>query len=144
MSDGINCTNRIVVTDDDPLLRELLSLVLEGRGYELLMAENGREVQTLVAEHDVGLILLDLMMPVMDGIQFLRWLRKEKESSIPVLVLSAMIKPGLEHELYALGATAVMAKPISMEHLVAEVERLLGGNGCSARSSPLRSFPRAV
>ena len=141
MSDDIN---RIVLTDDDPLLRELLSMVLEGRGYDLLLAENGSEAQTLVAENDVGLILLDLMMPVMDGKQFLRWLREEQGSTIPVLVLSAMIKPGLEHELRALGATAVMAKPISMEHLVAEVERLLGGSGCSARSSPLRSFPRAV
>ena len=141
MSDGIR---RIVVTDDDPLLRELLSLVLEGKGYELLMAENGCEAQALVAERDVSLVLLDLIMPVMDGKQFLCWLRRERKSSVPVLVLSAMIKPELEHELISQGATAVMAKPVSMERLVAEVERLLGGSGCSARSSPLRSFPRAV
>ena len=141
MNDG---AKRIVLTDDDPLLRELLSMVLAGNGYELLLAENGSEAQTLVQQNDVGLILLDLMMPVMDGKQFLHWLREEYGAPIPVLVLSAMIRPGMENELEALGATAVMTKPISADRLVVEVERLLGGNGCSASSSPLSSFPRAV
>lgn len=116
---------RILLTDDDPLLQELLEIFLDASGYILFTAQNGHQAAEAVKEHTFDLIILDLMMPLMDGRQFLHWLRKEQNSSIPVMVLTAMQGTEMEQDLLAAGATAVTFKPLSTDSLVASVSKLL-------------------
>ena len=78
---------KILIADDDALNRKLLADVLSARGHELLLAENGQEAVDRAKEGHPDLILLDLMMPVMDGTAFLQRLRKDPSKvDVPVVV----------------------------------------------------------
>ncbi len=80
----------ILVVDDDPATREILRRTLEGEGWRVCEAENGREALEALAEHTPQLILLDLMMPVMDGFEFIEEYRRHEEwHRIPVVVVTA-------------------------------------------------------
>ena len=80
----------VLVVDDDQVLRELLRRILEKDGYTVVEARNGREALARLAEITPGLILLDLMMPEMDGFELVEELRHHKEwRSIPILVVTA-------------------------------------------------------
>ncbi|NOZ54754.1 MAG: response regulator [Gammaproteobacteria bacterium] len=116
---------RILLTDDDPLLQELLEIFLEANGYILYTAQNGKQATDAVKEQQFDLIILDLMMPVMDGQQFLHWLREEHNSTIPVMVLTAMQGQNIEQDLLAAGANAVTFKPLSTNLLMESVNKLL-------------------
>jgi signal transduction histidine kinase/CheY-like chemotaxis protein len=82
---------KVLVVDDDPQIREILSRTLEREGWASCTAQNGSEALRRVHEEKPEIILLDLMMPVMDGFQFLEELRKDSSArSIPVVVITAM------------------------------------------------------
>ncbi len=135
---------RILSTEDDPLLQELIEMLLEALGYELHAATNGKEAMDVVTTQQLDLIIVDLMMPVMDGKRFITWLRQEQKSKIPVLVLTAMDRPGVKEELLSLGATDVIFKPMSTTDLEAKVENILGESECSQTSSHSRSSLKEV
>ena len=77
----------ILIADDEAEIRQLLRLYLEKDGYEVMEAENGVEAMEILRQREIHLILLDIMMPQLDGYQVLRKLRQE--SNIPVIFLSA-------------------------------------------------------
>ncbi|MDX1606437.1 MAG: response regulator transcription factor [Candidatus Competibacterales bacterium] len=116
---------RILLVDDDALLQELLAMHLEYGGYAVSTAGNGREAMDRLATETPDLIMLDMMMPVMDGLQFLRWLRQEQHSAIPVLALTGMQKPGGDALILDTGANAVLYKPVDHRRLLASIENLL-------------------
>jgi two-component system, chemotaxis family, chemotaxis protein CheY len=100
--------------------------VLAERGYEVLEAANGNEAVTIARTRGPSLILLDLMMPVMDGWEFLRLRTGDPAlASIPVVVLTAQRDPTLPDDL---GIVDVFTKPPLMEVLIALIERV-----CQAR-----------
>ena len=110
----------ILVIDDDPSIRELYTTLLHGEGYRVETAIDGQDgLNQLGCAPD--LILLDLMMPFMDGSEFLRRLRRlAKHASTPVIVLSAQYA-GATFQ----GAQAVMQKPFDMDALLGRVSGLL-------------------
>ncbi len=79
---------RVLVVDDDPDIRELLFTALEDEGFEVVPAGNGQEALTIIQSFRPDVIILDLMMPVMDGWQFANELRARDEE-IPLVLLSA-------------------------------------------------------
>jgi len=82
---------RILIVDDEAFIRENLERILEEDGYHPLSTDNGDDAIREVGESDVDLVLLDLMMPVMNGFEFLHTLRKhEAWQRVPVVVLTAM------------------------------------------------------
>jgi signal transduction histidine kinase/CheY-like chemotaxis protein len=84
-----NC--KILVVEDDDATRDMITRTLSKEGWDVFAANNGQEALDRYKEHDPGLILLDLMMPVMDGFEFLSHLRKEEKGrDVPVLVVTAM------------------------------------------------------
>ena len=83
-----NGTKRILVVDDDHSYQLLITMYLKKNGYEILQAGNGYEAIETLNREKVDLIVLDLMMPKMDGFRFLRWLRNEAHEQTPVLVLT--------------------------------------------------------
>ena len=76
-------THKILIAEDDKDIIELLSLYLSGEGFDILAAENGREALTIAKSEDVSAALVDIMMPVMNGYEFIRELRTF--SQIPVI-----------------------------------------------------------
>lgn len=109
----------ILLVEDDPDIRESLGAFLEGEGYQVDKAENGKEGLDRLVQKKPGLVLLDLMMPVMNGWQFLEEKKKEPPelSKVPVVVISAV--PG---NPYVPGALATMKKPIDLHRLMDFVE----------------------
>ncbi len=105
---------RVLLIDDDEPIRRLLTLVLESSNYQVTASEDGRQAMNLLKKERFDLIVSDLMMPVMDGMRFLRWLRKEAKLPIPVLVMTALEKPGTEAKVKQAGASGVLFKPVSM------------------------------
>jgi CheY-like chemotaxis protein len=108
---------RILVVDDDPGIRESLVLLLEDEGYEVRAAPNGRAALELLARWRPAVILLDLMMPVMDGWTFrAHQLAHRAWGNIPVVVMSA--GRNLTADTYALVPAATLAKPFNLDVVV--------------------------
>lgn len=108
----------VLVVEDDVDVRATLGDFLSEEGYEVETATNGQEALSQLAKHKPGIVLLDLMMPVMNGWEFLERRNTDKElSQVPVLVLSAV--PG---KPYVPGALACLKKPIDLHRLMDFVE----------------------
>lgn len=119
--------NRILIADDEPLLTEMLSFRLRARGYEPVIAHDGREALARFAEERPAAIVLDAMMPVHDGMEVLRRVRaSEAGRDVPIIVLSA--RRGEQDIVQALqaGASDYIVKPFLPEELIVRMQRLLG------------------
>ena len=115
---------KILVVDDEIRMRKLLKDFLVKSGYEVLEAEDGEKaVDTFMMEKEIALIILDVMMPKMDGWQVCREIRKC--SKVPIIMLTA--KSSEEDELrgFELGVDEYISKPFSPKILVARVEAVL-------------------
>jgi CheY-like chemotaxis protein len=117
---------RILLIDNDARLIEIMTLCLQNQGYGIVAARDGREAMACVQEHaNLELIVLELMLPVMDGMRFLRWLRGERGADLPVLALTAADNPGVRDELETLGVSEVVLKPVRLAALLERLRRLL-------------------
>lgn len=116
---------RILIVDDDEILQDLLAMHLEVAGYVVLTAPDGQAGLDALRGTGADLVLLDLMMPVMDGLRFMRGL-KELAAAPPVIVLSAAGHGQREAEARAAGAHTVIRKPIEADALIRSVRSALG------------------
>lgn len=115
---------RILVVDDEADIRRIIRILLESRGYRVLEAPNGRlAVETIRKEPDVDLILLDIMMPELSGIEASREIRSI--SSAPILFLTAKTQEQDKLEAYSSGGDDYLAKPFSHGELLMKVDSLL-------------------
>jgi DNA-binding response OmpR family regulator len=111
---------RVLVVDDEPMVRETLGQFLTDEGYVVDLAVDGEMALALVHASRPDAILLDLMMPGMNGRQFLQALRDQPAyASVPVLIMTAV--HGLEVNLATLGASEVVEKPFNVEELLNKV-----------------------
>ena len=102
---------RILVIDDELILRQLFERVLRSEGHEVVVAANGREGLVMMNPQPPDLILLDLVMPVMDGMSFLRSMRRRAEwKDIPVIVVSGVIDRHQVLSVKELGVVDYMLK----------------------------------
>ena len=117
---------RILAVDDDPLILRLLQVNLEIENYDVLLAHDGQEACEVAIAEKPDLILLDIMMPRMDGLQACKELKANPEvSDIPVVFLSAKAQQEDIDEGLALGASAYLTKPFEPDQLIEVIERLI-------------------
>lgn len=109
----------ILVCDDEKEIVSAISIYLEKEGYNVLKAYNGKEALNIIKEKEVHLIILDIMMPVKDGVDTLKEIRKEK--SLPVIMLSAKSEDEDKIEGLNLGADDYVTKPFNPSELIARV-----------------------
>ena len=120
-------TKTILVCDDDELLVDLLEYRLSARGFRVLVARDGGAAVTMAAEQAPDAIVLDAMMPVMDGYQVLRHLRADDPTAaIPVIMLTARKQERDIVGALELGANDYLVKPFIPEELMSRLTRLLG------------------
>lgn len=111
---------RVLVVDDHEDIRNTLTVALDDEGYEVRAAANGKEALRVLEEWTPCVILLDLMMPVMDGWAFREeQLRRENGKAVPVVILSAAGE--LEKHRVALSAAGVIPKPFDIDRVVEAV-----------------------
>lgn len=118
---------RILIADDDPLLRALLVHRLSGDGYDVVTAEDGGQALNAVRDLKPDLIVLDALMPVMDGFEVLRRLKSARLSQAPVIMLTALKREEDIVGALQLGAADYLVKPFIPDELGQRVLRLLGG-----------------
>ncbi len=114
-----SASRRVLVVDDDPDILDALSEILEAEGYEVQRARNGREALQRLEQGHPNLILLDLMMPVMDGWEFARSL--DPRARPPIVVLSADRNVSIKAS--EIGALGWLAKPFELSELLSVVRR---------------------
>jgi len=114
---------KILVIDDDPAMTELLKLLLEPTQADLLTSNSGEEGVRLVKEQTPDIVILDLMMPKVDGWQVCKAIREF--SSMPILVLSALDSPGVVATALDAGADDYLIKPVPSGVLIAHINNLL-------------------
>ena len=118
--------NRIYVVDDEPDMVELLATVLKGEGHEVETYTDGRAALARVLEEPPDLLLLDLMMPDLDGFELLKLLRLDSRGRhVVVLVVSARTGHRAQLETLQLGANAYIYTPFSPRELAGQVRHLL-------------------
>lgn len=114
----------ILVVDDDKNTRRLLQAVLEQEGYQVSTAENGAAALLAMDEQHIDLVVLDVMMPEMDGYQFTKTLR-ESDNTLPILMVSAKHLPTDKKRGFLVGTDDYMTKPIDEEELLLRIRALL-------------------
>jgi two-component system, cell cycle response regulator DivK len=116
----------ILVVEDDSKSRKLVRDVLTVKGYEIVEAETGEEGVRLAQERRPGLVLMDIRLPGIDGIQALARLRAEVATrGIPVMAMTASVMSGDRQRVLDAGFDAFQSKPIRIKDFVAVVEQLL-------------------
>ena len=115
----------ILLVDDDDTILELLAITFELKGFNVLKARDGGDARDRLSKVEVDIILIDLLMPVMDGRKFLEWLRKERKTSEPVAVLTSIVGKDAEHTILEAGANVVLRKPIRPDEILKVVSQLL-------------------
>lgn len=116
---------RILIADDDPLLRALLVHRLSADGYDVQTAEDGGQALAAIREQQPDLIVLDALMPVMDGFELLRRIQAGGISDAPVIMLSALKREQDIVGALQLGAADYLVKPFIPDELAQRVRRLL-------------------
>ena len=111
--------HKILIADDEPEIRNLLRLYLENEKYDVIEAENGNEALRLVSEQKPDLVLLDIMMPGMDGYQVLKAIRVD--NNVPVIIISAKDEDSQKILGLNLGADDYIAKPFNPLEAMARV-----------------------
>ena len=115
---------RILVVDDEPELRILLSQVLENAGYDIKEASDGEEAIQLLKKEKYDLTLLDIQMPILDGIKVLKYIKDHSLGTKAIMLTGyADLKHAMEAKEY--GAKDFIGKPYKIEDIIATVERVL-------------------
>jgi two-component system, OmpR family, alkaline phosphatase synthesis response regulator PhoP len=117
----------IMVVDDNPDIITIVKTILEGKGYQVLSASSGQELLNLLTDRKPDLIILDIMMPEMDGLEVLGRLKAVTDTaSIPVILLTAKVQYEDVLGGYKLGADYYITKPFTSTQLVNGINLLLG------------------
>ena len=117
--------SRVLVTDDDRMIRMLVRMLLEKAGYEVLEAENGALAIEMARRERPDLMLCDLMMPDMDGFETITRLRRDVAlAALPVMVLTSETGRSVERRVLELGADDYLVKPFEAEVLILRVKAI--------------------
>lgn len=115
---------RILVVDDDKHTRILMRSLLENDGYTVFTAENGEAALELMDREHIDLVVLDIMMPEMDGYEFTRILR-ESDNNLPILMVSAKQLPADKKKGFLVGTDDYITKPVDDEEMLLRIKALL-------------------
>lgn len=117
----------ILAVDDSASMRQMVKITLSGAGYQVVEADNGADGLTKAKASPANMVVTDLNMPVMDGLTFIRELRKLPEyRGVPIIFLSTESDAGVKQQAKEAGATGWIVKPFQAEQLLAVVKKVLG------------------
>ncbi|PHQ56355.1 MAG: response regulator [Lutibacter sp.] len=122
----MNDKKKIVLAEDNSTLSLLLKFRLEKEGYEILIAADGKEAIEKIEQHNPDLILTDIMMPFVSGLEVISYVRNELKIQTPIIVFSAAGQEEMVLKAFNLGANDFMGKPFSPNELVIRIKRILG------------------
>ncbi len=117
---------KILIVEDNELNMKLFHDLLEVHGYETIQTKDGREALGLAREHRPDLILMDIQLPEVSGLEVTKWIKDDEElKSIPVIAVTAFAMKGDEEKIRNGGCEAYIAKPISVSTFLKTIEKVL-------------------
>ena len=121
---GHNLNKKILIVDDNRELVRALQLLL--KDYDLILAENGKQAVEMAFTLEPDLVLMDIIMPEMDGLEATRMIRQNpKTRSMPILAITAGVSNGVKEECEKAGCDDFIAKPFTIEQLASRMKILL-------------------
>jgi two-component system alkaline phosphatase synthesis response regulator PhoP len=139
LADGVA---RVLIVDDEPDILLMLRVNLSAEGYDTLLAADGQKALERISEDDPDVVLLDVMMPVMDGWGVLNALKDNGGEAPPVIVVSAKSSDRDIAAALNLGAVAFITKPFDPHSLVEEVDRVLSSTPEELEAERLATIAR--
>ena len=134
---------KLLVIDDDSAVTDLLSLLLKSNGFEVSATNNSTEGLSAIRENPPDVVILDLMMPEMDGWQICKAVREF--SQVPIIILSALNDPSMIASVLDAGADDYLTKPTPSRVLIAHINRLVNRSGSvNSNASMNDSFTRPL
>jgi two-component system KDP operon response regulator KdpE len=134
----MNSGAKILVVDDDPQIRRSLQVNLEGKGYSVITAESGETALQALGSRALDIIVVDLILPGMDGIELTTRIRKQ--SAVPIILLSVVGDDRKKVRALESGADDYVTKPFSMEEVLARIRALLRRAAGAHHGEPIFSY----
>ncbi len=123
---GLGPTKTILIVEDNELNMKLFHDLLEAHGHRILQSKDGMEALKLAREHHPDLILMDIQLPEVSGLEVTKWIKEDEDlRSIPVIAVTAFAMKGDEEKIREGGCEAYIAKPISVSNFLETVARFL-------------------
>ena len=120
-------SKNILTVDDSSSVRQMVSFVLKDAGYQVTEAEDGQDAVNKMSETSIDMLITDLNMPIMNGVELIRWARSNgPHKYIPVIMLTTESQDEKKLEGKAAGATGWIVKPFKPDQLLSVVKRVLG------------------
>ena len=117
----------VMIVEDNELNMKLFNDLLESRGYAVIQTRNGMEALDLARAHHPDLILMDIQLPEVSGLEVTKWLKEDQElRSIPVVAVTAFAMKGDEERIREGGCEAYLSKPISVGKFIETIRHFLG------------------
>ncbi len=117
---------KVLVVDDDKTTRKMISLILKTKGYEVVTAENGIEALQKLGLEKINLILTDMNMPYMDGIEFIKQVRANPDiSSIPIVMITTEADEDEKRRAYEAGVDDYLVKPTNAEQISESMKKIV-------------------
>lgn len=117
----------VLIVEDNELNMKLFHDLLEARGYRILQSRDGMEALRLAREERPDLILMDIQLPEVSGLEVTKWIKQDEHlRSIPIIAVTAFAMKGDEEKIREGGCEAYIAKPISVANFLETVQRFLG------------------
>jgi two-component system, OmpR family, KDP operon response regulator KdpE len=133
---------KLLVIDDDSAVTDLLSLLLKSNGFEVAATNNSTEGLTMIRDVSPDVVILDLMMPEMDGWQICKAVREF--SQVPIIILSALNDPSMIASVLDAGADDYLTKPTPSRVLIAHINRLINRSGSLNSNASVDPFTRPL
>ena len=119
-----------MIVEDNELNMKLFNDLLESRGYQIIQTRNGMEALGLARAHHPDLILMDIQLPEISGLEVTKWIKDdERIRHIPIIAITAFAMKGDEERIRSGGCEAYLSKPISVAKFLETIRHYLGENG---------------
>lgn len=117
---------KILIVDDDKTTRKLLSFYLKGSGFEVVTAENGLDALEKLGMNDINLVMTDLNMPYMDGIELVKTLKADPNlAQIPIIMVTTEADINEQNRAFAAGANAYITKPVTADIIAQKIKSIV-------------------
>ena len=118
-------TKKILLVEDDLMLIYLLNFRLKKEGYKVETANNGKDAISIIKSAPPDLVVSDIMMPFVSGLELTEFIKKECETEIPIIIISSAGQEEMVLEAFNLGADDFIAKPFSPKELIVRLKKLI-------------------
>lgn len=115
---------KILIAEDEDILRKMMELRLTKEGYSVTAVSNGQDALLHLQQHTPDLVITDIHMPNVSGLEVVGWMKQRQGCTTPVIVLSALGQEHVVMDAFSLGAADYITKPFSLNELVVRVKKL--------------------